>query len=86
MYHALKEGHGPAGIAHYVRTNTKRKSGHCFYVNGGKDQEYQDILNNISRIDKDIKSDRFNDPLNANEDSMDLKANKMHAAALKRKT
>ena len=33
-----------------------------------------------------MKSGRFNDLLNANEDSMDLKAKKMHAAALRSKT
>ena len=83
---ALKKGHGPADIARYVRTKTNRKAGHRFDGNGKKDKEYQAILKKIGRIDKDMKSGRFNDLLNANEDSMDLKAKKMHAAALRSKT
>ena len=84
--HALKKGIGPADIARYVRTNTKRKAGHCFDGNRKKDKEYQSILKKIGGIDKDMKSIRFNDLLNENEDSMDFKAKKMHAAALRSKT
>ena len=83
---ALKKVHGTADIARYVCTNTKRKAGHCFDGNRKKDKEYQSILKKIGGIDKDMKSIRFNDHLNANEDSMDFKAKKMHAAALRSKT
>ena len=86
MCRALKKGHGPADIARYVRTKTNRKAGHRFDGNGKKDKEYQAILKKIGRIDKDMKSGRFDDLLNANEDGMDLKAKKMHAAALRGKT
>ena len=83
---ALKKGHGPADIAHYVRTKTNRKAGHHFDGNGKKNKEYQAILKKIGRIDKDMKSGRFNDHLNAYEDSMDLKVKKIHASALRSKT
>ena len=82
---ALNKGHGPAYISRYVRTKTKHKAGHRFDGNGKKDKEYQSILNNIGRIKKDMKSGIFNNLLNANKDSMDLKEKKMHAAALNSK-
>ena len=43
-------------------------------------------MKRIGRIDKDMKSGRFNDLLNSNKDSIDLKAKKMHAASLRSKT
>ena len=43
-------------------------------------------MNNIDRIDKDMKSGRFNDLLNSNKGIIDLKAKKMRTASLRRKT
>ena len=43
-------------------------------------------MKNIGLIDKDMKSVIFKYLLNKNEDSMDLKAKKMHASSLKNKT
>ena len=43
-------------------------------------------MKKIGGINKNMKSGRFDDLLNANEDGMDLKAKKMHAAALRGKT
>ena len=83
---ALKKGHIPADTDHYIRTNTKRKSGRCFYGNVKKDKEYQAIFKKIGRIDKDMKYGRFNDLLNTNKDSMVFMAKKIHAEALRSKT
>ena len=86
MWLALKKGHSTADISSYFRTKTKRKAGNHFYGNKKNDKEYQAILKKIVCIEKDMKYGRFNDILNANKDSMNSNAKKMHAAELRIKT